>query len=182
LKQVPRFLIRYYIKGEDPFISLNDFPFEKANEIKKEHCKRNNIGGFYAEDDYLRQRCEIENWIYQKLIAKGGNPTNTVPVYMTLGESPKGEYDIRADIQMNAAEIRIPTDKIDLSAVTFTFPDSMYRFVLNDDGVIIGGERTNTPDVYLYHELKPVINKYLTDEHYIEAQVWNRNMLYKFLY
>jgi hypothetical protein len=181
MKQVPRFLTRYYSKGEDPFISLNDFAFEKANELKKEHCKRNNIGGFYAEDDYLRQRREIENWIYRKLIAKGGNPTNTVPVYMTLGESPKGEYDIRADIQMNAAEIRIPIDKIDLSAVTFTFPDSMYRFVLNDDGVIVGGERTNTPDVYLYHELESVINKYLTDEHYIEAQVWNRNMLYKFL-
>ena len=181
MKQIPLFLTRYYAKGENPFMSLNDYQFEKANEIKKEHCKRNNISEFYAEDDYLLHRREIEYWIYNKLIEKGGNPTINVPVYMTLGESPRGEYDIRADIQKNAAEIRIPVSEIDLSAVTFTFPDSMYRFVLNDDGNIIGGERTNNPDVYLYHELMQVINRYITDDYYIEAQVWNRDMLCKFL-
>lgn len=181
MEQLPRFLTRYYPKGENPFVSLNDYPYEKANEIKKEHCRRNNIGDFYAEDDYLLQRREIENWIYRRLIEKGGNPKNNVPIYMTLGESPSGEYDIRADIQINSDEIRIPIDEIDLSAVTFTFPDSMYKFVLNNDDVIVGGERTNTPDVYLYNELESVINKYITDEHYIEAQVWNREMLYKFL-
>ena len=181
MKSVPLFLTRYYVAGENPFMSLNDYPFEQANEIKKAHCKRNDIGGFYAEDDYLLHRREIENWIYRKLIEKGGNPQNNVPVYMTLGESPKSEYDIGVDIQRNPAEIRIPVSKIDLSAVTFTFPDSMYKFVLSDNGNIIGGERTNTPDVYLYHEIGAVINKFLTDEHYIEAQVWNREMLSKFL-
>lgn len=181
MKPVPRFLTRYYVEGDFPFNSLNDYPFEKANEIKKNHCRRNNIGGFYAEDDYLLERRKIEQWIYQRLIEKGGNPRDDIPVYMTLGESPKGEYDIRADIQRNAAEISIPINEIDLSAVTFTFPDSMYKFILDEDGVIVGGERTNTPDVYLYHELKSVINRYLTDEHYIEAQVWNRKMLNKFL-
>lgn len=181
MKQLPRFLTRYYPKGENPFVSLNDYPFEIANEIKKEHCKRNNIGDFYAEDNYLYHRREIEKWIYQSLIAKGGNPQNDVPVYMTLGESPNGELDIRADIQRNAVEIRIPIDEIDLSAVTFTFPDSMYKFILNNDGVIIGGERTNTPNVYFYSELEPVINRFITDEHYVEAQVWNREMLYKFI-
>ena len=181
MKQVPQFLTRYYVAGEDPFISLNDYPFERANKIKKAHCKSNNIGGFYAEDDYLLHRREIENWIYRKLIEKGGNPTNNVPVYMTLGKSPKSEYDIGIDIQINPAEICIPIAEIDLLAVTFTFPDSMYKFVLDDCGNIIGGKRTNTPDVFLYHEVGEVINKFLTDEHYIEAQVWNREMLSKFL-
>ena len=55
-----------------------------------------------------------------------------------------GQTNIRADIQRNAAEIRIPIDEIDLSAVTFTFPDSMYKFILNESGDIVGGERTNT--------------------------------------
>jgi hypothetical protein len=182
LKQIPNFLTRYYVEGENPFLSLNDFPFEQANEIKKEHCKRNSIGGFYSEDDYLIQRREIEHWIYSKLIEKGGNPTNDIPIYMTLGESPQGEFDIRVDIQMNAAELRIPIDKIDLSAVTFTYPDSMYKFILDDCGNIVGGGRTNTPNVYLYHELDEVIKKIQTNEHYIEAQVWNREMLSKFLH
>ena len=181
MKQVPTYLTRYYTKGENPFISLNDLPPEEANRVKMRHCVRNGISGFYAEDDYLVQRREIERWIYGQLVSKGGNPQTNVPVYMTLGEAPTGEYDIRADVQMGAVEIRIPVGQIDLSAVTFTFPDSMYRFVLDEHGAIVGGERTNTPDVYLYNELEDVIGKYATDEHYIEAQVWNRSMLQRFM-
>ncbi|HWQ58208.1 MAG TPA: hypothetical protein VN540_04240 [Clostridia bacterium] len=181
MKSVPTYLTRYYVKGEIPFLSLNDIGMEEANEIKKAHCERNMIGGFYAADDYLVHRRNIEEWMYRRLLEKGGHPTNRVPVYMTLGESPKGEYDIRSDIQRNAAELRIPLQYLDLSAITFTFPDSMYRFVLDEEGNIIGGERTNTPDVYLYGELEDVISVYKTDEHYIEAQVWNRDMLSHFL-
>ena len=100
---------------------------------------------------------------------------------MALGESPKGEYDIRADIQRDAKEIVIEITKIDLSAVTFTYPDSMYELVFDEHMNVIGGKRTNTPKVYLYHELDEVINKFKIYEepyeHYIEAQVWNTDML-----
>jgi len=57
----------------------------------------------------------------------------------------------------------------------------MYRFVLDNNRDIVGGERTNTPNVYLYIELEEVISKYKTDCHYIEAQVWNRKMLFDYL-
>jgi hypothetical protein len=182
LIQVPTFLTRYFTKGDYPFLSLNDYPLEKANEIKKAHCERNKIGGFYAEDDYLVHRREIELWIYNKLIEKGGVPKNNVPIYMTLGVSPKSEYDIGVDIQLNPNEIRIPINEIDLSAVTFTFPDSMYKIVLDENGNIIEGGRTNEPIVYLYSEMQDVINKYekYLCEHYIEAQVWDREMLHRF--
>ncbi len=182
MKTVPIFLTRYYTRGEDPFISLNDYPLEKANEIKKKHCLINNIGGFYAEDDYLVHRKEIEKWIYNQLIAKGGNPQEKVPIYMVLGESPTGEFDIRGDIQKNTEEIKIPLNYLDISAISFTFPDSMYRFILDDNGNIVDGERTDTPNVYLYNELEEVITKFKTDSHYIEAQVWNRKMLYDYIY
>lgn len=178
---VSDYLTRYYTRGDNPFISLNDYPLEKANEIKKLHCEKNGIGGFYAEDDYLIERKKIEKWIYDQLIKKGGNPKDTVPIYMVLGESPRSEFDIRADIQKNSDSIKIPLKYLDLSAITFTFPDSMYRFIVNDSGDIVGGERTNTPKVYLYHELDAVVSKYRTDLHYIEAQVWNREMLFEYL-
>ncbi|MDF2821307.1 MAG: hypothetical protein K0R15_1748 [Clostridiales bacterium] len=181
MKNIPDFLTRYYVHGENPFNSLNDYPFEQACEIKKKHCIRNNISGFYAEDDYLIQRKEIEKWIYNQLVTKGGNPQNTVPVYMALGESPQGDFDIRVDLQKNADEIKIPIKCLDLSAISFTFPDSMYRFVTDSNGNIVGGERTNTPIVYLYSELEEVISRYKTDLHYIEAQVWNREMLFDYL-
>jgi len=180
---VPDFLTRYYQKGGYPFLSLNDLPFEEANRIKLAYCKKNGIGKFYAQDDYLIHRKEIERWIYQELIRLGGKPVNEVPVYMTLGESPEGEFDIRSELQKNAEEIRIPIREIDLSAVTFTYPDSMYEFIVDAEGNITGGGRTNTPEVYMYRDLTPVIQKYRIYDNYrfnIEAQVWNREMLHKY--
>ncbi|MFC1949734.1 hypothetical protein ACFLW0_06145 [Chloroflexota bacterium] len=179
---IPDFLARYYQKGEYPFLSLNDLSLEEANKVKASHCIKNGIRYFYAQDDYLIHRKEIERWIYRELIRLGGKPANEVPVYMTLGESPDGEYDIRADIQKDAEEIRIPIREIDLSVVTFTYPDSMYELTEDADGNIIGGRRTNTPEVYLYRDLPAVIQKYGIYEDYkfnIEAQVWNREMLHR---
>ena len=180
---VPDFLTRYYQKGEYPFLSLNDLPLEEANRVKRAHCRKNGIGDFYAQDDYLIHRREIERWLYRELVRIGGRPKNEVPVYMILGESPEGEYDIRADLQKNAEQIKIPVQEIDLSAVTFTYPDSMYEHIVDADGNLLSGRRTDTPRVYTYEELPPVIQKYRVYENYrfnIEAQVWNREMLDKF--
>jgi hypothetical protein len=180
---IPDYLTRYYQKGEYPFLSLNDLPFEEANKIKHAHCKKNGIGLFYAQDDYLVHRKEIERWIYKELIRLGGKPINGFPVYMTLGESPEGEFDIRSELQKNCEEIRIPIQEIDLSAVTFTYPDSMYEINLDDNGRVIGGGRTNTPKVYMYEDLSSVVQKYRVYDDYkfnIEAQVWNREMLHKY--
>jgi hypothetical protein len=164
-------------------MSLNDLPFEEANKVKQAYCRRNGIGYFYAQDDYLIHRKEIERWLYRELIRLGGKPANEVPVYMTLGDSPEGDYDIRADIQKNAEEIRIPIREIDLSAVTFTYPDSMYEHIVDTNGNLISGRRTNTPKVYTYEELPSVVRKYRIYEDYrfnIEAQVWDREMLHKY--
>ena len=180
---VPVFLTRYYQKSEYPFMSLNDLSFEEANRVKLAHCKKNGIGLFYAQDDYLVHRKEIERWMYKELIRLGGRPVNDVPVYMILGESPQGEFDIRADLQKNAEEIRIPIREIDLSAVTFVYPDSMYELVEDANGKIIDGRRTNTPRVYIYRDLPELIRKYRVYEQNrfsIEAQVWNREMLHKY--
>ena len=179
----PTYLTRYYQKGEYPFLSLNDLPFEAANKVKLAHCNRNDIEDFYAQDDYLAHRREIERWIYQELIRLGGRPKNEVPVYMTLGESPEGEFDIRAELQKNAEEIRIPLGEIDLAAVTFTYPDSMYEFVEDANANVISGRRTNTPKVYRFEDLPLIIRKVGVYERYrfnIEAQVWNREMLHEY--
>ena len=177
---IPDYLTRYYQKDEYPFLSLNDLPLEEANKVKTAHCIKNGIGEFYAQNDYLIHRKEIEKYIYKELVRIGGTPLNNVPIYMVLGKSPIEKYNIKLDIQKNAEEITIPIEEIDLLAVTFTYPDSMYEFVLDEDGSIVEGRRTNTPKIYLYHELSSVINKYIIFEnyqHYIEAQVWNRDML-----
>ena len=180
---IPDFLTRYYQKGEYPFMSLNDLPFEEANRIKSAYCRKNGIGRFYAQDDYLLHRREIEGWIYNQLIRLGGKPARKVPVYMMLGETPEGEFDIREELQQNAEELRIPLSEIDLAAVSFTYPDSMYELVVDDDGILISAGRTNTPHVYRYDDLPRVVRKYRICEDYrinIEAQVWDREMLHRY--
>ncbi len=178
---VPTFLTRYYQKGEYPFMSLNDLPYEEANRVKQAHCKKNGIGLFYAQDDYLIHRREIERWLCRELISLGGRPANDVPIYMTLGKTPDGEFGMRADVQRGAQELRVPLGEIDLSAVTFTYPDSMYYIEVDTHGKQTGGGRTNTPRVYLYADLPDVIERYkVYDDYrvYVEAQVWNREMLH----
>jgi len=182
---VPNYLTRYYTANIDPFVSLNDYPFEKANEIKLSHCRRNNIGGYYAQNEYLLHRKRVEEWIHSQLIEKGGNPKYDAPIYMALGESPKGEFDIRQDIQKDAIELKIPVSYLDMSAVTFTYPDSLVKFTFDENGNRTNVQLSDEPTVYLYHELEAIIKKYhVYDEpyeHYIEAQVWDREMLYAFL-
>lgn len=177
---MPDFLTRYYPKGEYPFVSLNDLPLEEANRIKKKFCKKNGIGFFYAKDDYLIHWREIEKRIYSQLIEKGGHPRCSVPVYMVLGESPRGKYDIRADIQKDASEIQIPIKDLDMKSVSFTYPDSMYELEYDELRNLIGGKRTNTPKVYTFEDIPELIRRYnVYGEylHYIEAQVWDRELL-----
>ena len=181
--KIPDFITRYYQKDEYPFMSLNDLPLDEANRVKAEYCRKNNIGKFYAQEDYLVHRKEIENWIYHQLLRLGGRPADTVPVYMMLGESPPGEHDIRGEIQQNAEEIKIPLEEIDLSAISFTYPDSMYEFTIDDKGNIISAGRTNTPAVYTYDDLPAVVRKYRLYDNYrfnVEAQVWDRAMLHRY--
>ncbi len=121
--------------------------------------------------------------MYSELIKLGGKPANEVPVYMALGETPEGRFGIRSDVQRNAEELKIPLEEIDLSAVTFVYPDSMYVLVQDADGKIIDGRRTNTPEVYMYHDLPELVQKYRVYEQStfgIEVQVWNREMLHQY--
>ena len=174
---IPDFLTRYYQKGEYPFMSLNDLSLEEANRVKNEYCVKNGIGDFYAQDDYLIHRREIEEWIYRELVRLGGNPVNRVPVYMVLGESPDGQYDIRAELQQNAEEIRTPLSEINLSAVSFTYPDSMYEHIVDDDGNLVSAGRTDTPRGYTYDDIPSVVMKYRIYKNYrfnIDAQIWDR--------
>ncbi len=179
---IPDHLTRYCAEGEYPFVSLNDLPIEEAERVKKMHCAKNDIGGFYAEDDYLVHRKEIEKWIRDRLLDLGGRPTCTVPVYMVLGESPAGEYDIRTDIQRNAVEYVIPLALLDPMTVTFTYPDSMYEMRYDHEGLPSDGVRTNTPAVYLYGDIPEVATRfrvYDSYRFYIEAQVWDRKRLHE---
>lgn len=182
---IPDYLTRYYQQGENPFLSLNMLPLDKADEVRRNHCKKLNIDNFYADETYLQNRIEIEQWMYKEFVRKGGKPKEKVPIYMTLGESVGGG-DIRLDIQQNACELKIPLKYLDLECISFTLEDSMVDLIFDDNCKLIDVRRTNTPNVYLFEEIQAVADRYhIYDEpvvHYFEAQVWNQDMLKQFLF
>lgn len=174
---VPDFVTRISPNGELPFCSLNELPFDAADIIRKRHCRRNGIEGFYAEEGYLLQRKLIEKWMREQLILSGGEPRSESPIYMILGDPQEGDFDIRKDIQKQGIQYQIDLSKLNLNSVTFTYPDSMYELVYDEDNVIVDGIRTNTPKVYRYGDLASLIeNRHVYDPyvHYIEVQVWDR--------
>ena len=180
---IPDYLTRYYAAGENPFTSLNDLPLEEANIMKMAASDKYGWGGFYAQYDYLIHRREIEKWIREKMCEKGGKPLDTVPVYMFLGDV-NGVFD---KFGADTTSLKIPIDEIDLSSISFVWPDSMYEMLIDERGEFTGeGKRTNTPKVYLYHELDEVVElvsrfnavkgKKVPDAA-IEAHIWNRKIL-----
>jgi len=181
---IPNYLTRYYVAGENPFTSLNDLPLEDANAIKMMASDKYGWGGFYAQYDYLIHRREIEKWIYSELSKKGGHPQDDIPIYMFLGDCNGGFDKFGSDTTC----LIIPIDALDLSSISFVWPDSMYEMLVNDKGELTGeGRRTNTPKVFMYHELIEVVervnefnsikNRQVPFPASIEAQVWNRDML-----
>ena len=177
---IPNYLVRYCIEDNNPFISLNELPFDQANRIKKRHCEKYSIGGFYKEPEYLVQRKEIEDWMFSQFIRKGGRPKDKTPVYMFLGNGPIGEYDIRTDIQKGAMGYKIFIHQLSIDTVSFCYPDSMYEMEYDENGIPYDGHRTNTPEVLLYSDLEEYIKKNNVDKNpkfCIEAQVWDKERL-----
>ena len=181
---IPEFLTRYYVAGENPFTSLNDLALAEANVIKMRASDKYDWGGFYAQDDYLVHRREIEQWIRSQMREKGGKPVDDVPVYMFLGDV-NGQFD---KFGADTVSLQIPLADLDLSAVSFAWPDSMYEMVVDENGNFTGeGTRTNTPRVYMHDELSIAVDcvarfqaacgKDAFSGVPVEAQVWDRSML-----
>ena len=177
---IPDYLTRYYVAGENPFTSLNDLPMDEANRIKLAASDKYGWGGFYAQNDYLIHRREIEKWICGEFIKKGGKPRDEVPIYAFLGDT-QGKFEKFGE---DTSVLRIPLSALDCSAISFVWPDSMYEAETDESGFT---GRTDTPKVYRLYELDAVMEAVSTYNALpnrqaplamVEAQIWDRAMLH----
>ena len=181
------YLTHYYKKGTPPFRSLSALPKGEALGIMEALCDETAFGmRFKNPAQYLKERLQTEQWMRQKFIEKGGRPQADYPVYMVLGDSA---WISQAAGLEPAAEIHIPLDAFEEWDVSFTYPDSMISLWLASD---------QPPEYYLpdYHGkvytrcemLALVAIRGLPEVSwksnlppglalYIEAQVWNHNLL-----
>ena len=85
---------------------------------------------FEDPDQYLRTRRQIEQWLYQEFIAKGGAPQQSYPIYMMLGRSKWLLTAVDAATLATTAEIQVPLSLFQECDVSFTYPDSMVSFLV----------------------------------------------------
>lgn len=137
---------------------------------------------------YLHNRRDTEQWVYEAFIAKGGQPQQTYPICMVLGESKwiKKHAPGDADTQ---GEIRIPLSIFQETDVSFTCLDSMVSHWLAKEKPVEYYQPDYHGKVFTLSEILEIIERNgLPGEEwvvdlpsnigaYIEAQVWNHKLL-----
>ena len=185
------YLTHYYLKGTEPFRSLSALPEDKAIRIMEQMYAEFQdsilFERFKNPAAYLKERRAAEQWVLDAFIAKGGTPQEAYPITMVLGESA---WLMRHDPDPKRhAEIRIPLSAFGEGDVSFTFPDSMisHWYGAEKPGAYYlpdyhGKVFTRTEIIAIVEERgfpEDSWNVPLPDNFgaYIEAQVWNHEVL-----
>jgi hypothetical protein len=185
------YLIHAYRRGTDPFRSLSALSDMEAIQEMKDLFVEGSIfwERFKDPDQYLQTRRQVEQWLRREFIAKGGKPQASYPIYMVFGRSKWIQTMLDAATLATTVEIQVPLSIFRECGVSFTYPDSMVSFML---------ENQRNPEYYLpeYHgkvftlsEIRSIVeanglpgDKWGTNlpshlANYIEAQVWDHEAL-----
>jgi hypothetical protein len=188
---VDYFLTHYYRRGTSPFRSLSALPEDEAIRVMESLYDATSLIMMRFEDPhkYLRDRRASEQWVRQAFIAKGGQPQALYPHYMVFGDSP---WTLKAAAALDTAIIRIPLSAFNTTDVSFTYPDSMISAWLGSDklpGLYLPefhGKVFTIPEILAIVEQRGLPEREwqsnLPDDlaPYIEAQVWNHELLSQF--
>ena len=184
-------LIHFYKRGTAPFRSLSALPDVKAIERMQALYMEGAVfwERFKEPARYLETRKQVEQWLRSEFIDKGGQPLAAYPIYMMLGRSKWMQTMIDSITRATTLEIQVPLSDFRENALSFTYPDSMVSFLLNQE---------RNPAYYLpaYHgnvftltEIRTIIAanglpgyKWGAElpghlANYIEAQVWDHEPL-----
>ncbi|MEE4193945.1 MAG: hypothetical protein V2J07_01980 [Anaerolineae bacterium] len=181
----------YYRTDTPPFQSLSGLPKEEAIAIMRTLADDSNYGARFKDPEgYMSSRKAAEGWVRQAFIAKGGKPHAEYPIAMVLGESP---WLVRSTPDINRhGELRIPLSIFNETDISFTYPDSMISYWFGQEQPAGLYHPELHGHVFLRSEILAIIaergmpegswNTHLPDNlaPYIEAQVWNHELLEPF--
>lgn len=188
-------LIHLYQRGTEPFRSLSALPDEEAVRIMRSLYREGSVywERFENPPQYLQMRRQIERWLREEFLAKGGCPKELYPIYMALGRSKWMQTALDATTLATTAEIEVPLALLDACDISFTYPDSMVSVILASQK----DPASYLPDfhgcVFTLSEIEAIIEEHgLPGEtwganlpshmaNYIEAQVWNREPLLEYI-
>lgn len=188
------YLTHYYRKGSEPFQSLSALADTEAlNRMKAMYIKGSIFWERFEDPGwYLNTRREVEAWLRSEFISRGGNPRETYPIYMILGSSKWAESVGDSETLSTTAEIRVPLSLFKEEDLSFTYPDSMVTWYLEHEKNVEYYQPGYHGKLFTLSEIQAIIElKGMPGEgwetrvprrlaHYIEAQVWNRELLLEY--
>lgn len=189
--RIPDYLTHYYQQGNILFKNICSYDDLEAEAILTNLFESGQRT--WLHPGYLKERREIEAWLYHDFVNKGKKPYLPHPIYFVLGEHDdlfqKGGFFSSA----NPIKLEIPLSLFDSDQISFTYPDSMPSFNI---------PRTERGKPYLkpFHgqvftqdEIIKVVQKYGLPgdrwkieeawryDRFIEAQIWDIRPIEKFL-
>lgn len=174
-------LHHYYEHECGPFKNLSDLTQEEAEAVQGRLREQGDVFASLRSQDYLAIRRQIEKQARELFLRKGGTPTRPRPHYMTLGPC-----DWIRQWYRDGRELTIPLDAFHPKAISFTYGD-LFPAMRYDDGKPYRGE------VYTMTEISQLIDRYGVPqdwnadgsrgpERYIEAQIWDDELLASLLH
>jgi hypothetical protein len=185
------FLVHVYGIDTEPFRSLSSLPDKEALQIMEAMYVEGHLfwERFENPKRYLDHRKQVEQWLREGFIAKGGEPHEANPIYLVLGRPKWGEKRMSVALQTTLRDIEVPLSILGDGDVSFTYPDSMVSWILKQEKNPSYYQPCYHGEVFTRSEIFAIIEKKgMPDEgwetnvpehmaHYIEAQVWNRKVL-----
>lgn len=170
----------YFDKDIGPFRNLSKLTIEEAEEVSKEIQRDGKTFASQRSSEYMNIRRELESIAREQFIVKGGRPRNHYPHYMTL-EPCKWILTW----YKNPGVIVISSEEFLEESVSFTYGD-LFPTMRFEDG------KPYRKQVYTNIEIKEVIRHYGIPqewnmngnhgpERYIEVQVWDEEVINRFL-
>jgi len=172
VQTLPDFLSHYYEATDGPFRNLSDLPLAEAEVILQQIRQGGDLRfASQRKSDYLAVRRNLEDFVRQRFIAKGGRPRRERPHYLIVGACPW-----LISWYPQGRELRIPLATFSAEIVSFTYGDT-FPAMRYQDGKPYRGQ------VYTLAELPAVIEQdglpqdwnaegAHGPDRYIEAQVW----------
>jgi hypothetical protein len=184
-------LIHLYQRGTPPFRSLSALSAAEALDRMRALYVEGAVfwERFKEPEGYWQARKQVEAWVRRDFIAKGGRPRSEYPIYMVWGRSKWMETAIDPVTRATTAEIRVPLSDFQEDTVSFTYPDSMVSYILDqhrDPAYYLPGYHGK---VFTLAEIRAIVEanglpgyRWGTElpshlANYIEAQVWDHEPL-----
>lgn len=173
-------LYHYFEKDIGPFRNLSSLPIEEALEISNHIKQEGKSFASQRSDDYLLIRRDIETLARDQFVVKGGKPKNPFPHYMTLEAC-----DWLKTWYANPEWIAIDWGEFEETTISFTYGDLFPTMRYQDN-------KPYRRQVYTKKEIIKVTEEFgmpqewnrkgdKGPERYIEVQVWDDELIKRFL-